>query len=138
MPIRITSTIAGFRRAGVVHPSTSTTYPDDRFSAEQLQQLETEPRLVVEHIPSPAPETDSNTHAPGGVAMQSLSAPVGEDNGENLLQPLVDIIQALDPQDKELWNQDDTPKASNFPKGTEAVDRANAWEVFKAQDDGTE
>ncbi len=48
MPIRISSAINGFRRAGVAHPSTPTVYPDDFFSAEQIKQLKAEPRLAVE------------------------------------------------------------------------------------------
>ena len=57
------------------------------------------------------------------------------DTGENQLQPLIDIIAKLDPKDGELWNKDSTPKASNFPQGTTAEDRANAWEMFLAQAD---
>ena len=48
MPIRISSAINGFRRAGVAHPSQPTVYADDYFSAEQIKQLKAEPRLAVE------------------------------------------------------------------------------------------
>lgn len=54
MSIRITSSIAGFRRAGVAHPAVPTLYPNDHFTPEQIRQLEAEPRLVVEHIEDPA------------------------------------------------------------------------------------
>lgn len=50
MPIRITSAIEGFRRAGVSHPKSPSTYSDHFFTEKQLAQLEAEPRLVVEHI----------------------------------------------------------------------------------------
>lgn len=48
MPIRISSAVNGFRRAGVAHPSGPTVYPDGFFSAEQIKQLKAEPRLAVE------------------------------------------------------------------------------------------
>lgn len=135
MPIRITSAIAGFRRAGVAHPAEPTDYPDDHFSAKQLQQLEAEPRLVVEQIEDPEAQADPDSDPQGSVEPSGSSESVTGDTGENLLQPLIDIIAKLDPKDSELWNNDSTPKASNFPKGTDPVDRANAWEMFLAQAD---
>lgn len=48
MPIRISSAINGFRRAGVAHPSEPTVYPDGYFSDKQVEQLKKEPRLAVE------------------------------------------------------------------------------------------
>jgi hypothetical protein len=46
--IRITSKRAGFRRCGIAHPVTPTDYPVDRFTAEQIKGLKTEPMLKVE------------------------------------------------------------------------------------------
>lgn len=46
--IRITSKRAGFRRCGIAHPTTATDYPADRFTAEQIKGLKTEPMLKVE------------------------------------------------------------------------------------------
>lgn len=46
--IRITSSIPGFRRAGIAHPNTPTEYPVSDFSEAQLAQLQAEPRLAVE------------------------------------------------------------------------------------------
>lgn len=46
--IRITSSIPGFRRAGIAHPNTPTEYPVSDFSEVQLAQLQAEPRLAVE------------------------------------------------------------------------------------------
>ncbi|MFN3879802.1 MAG: HI1506-related protein [Nitrincola lacisaponensis] len=137
MPIRITSAIEGFRRAGVAHPKSPTTYPDHFFTEEQRAQLEAEPRLVVEHIDADEitdPATDqTGTVEPDGVAGTVETTTTGESGeGVNLLQPLIDIIASLDPQDKTLWTKDGIPKASNFPAGTSAEDRANAWEMFKA------
>lgn len=56
MPIRITAKRDGFRRAGINHSGTPTTYDDDHFSARQLAQLKAEPMLVVEVIASNAQE----------------------------------------------------------------------------------
>ena len=134
MSIRITSSIAGFRRAGMAHPATPATYTDDHFSVEQIRQLEAEPRLVVEHIED-LDQTDSSDDSQGTVGTQGVSEPVDTDEGDNLLQSLINIIAELDPNDESLWTKDGVPKASNFPNGTDPVDRANAWEVFVAQSD---
>lgn len=54
--IRITSRQANFRRAGIAHPATPTAYPNDHFTAEQLEALRAEPMLVVEVLPDPKPK----------------------------------------------------------------------------------
>ena len=64
MPIRITSQIAGYRRAGMAHPAEPTTYPADHFTAAQLKQLKAEPRLLVEEVPEePAKKPAKKTAA---------------------------------------------------------------------------
>ncbi|EBK5482873.1 hypothetical protein DO404_02325 [Salmonella enterica] len=45
--IFITSKREGFARCGVRFSETTTSYPDDRFTPEQLADLEAEPMLVV-------------------------------------------------------------------------------------------
>jgi len=45
--IIITSKKDGFRRCGIAHPATTTEYPDDRFTEEELEVLRKEPMLVV-------------------------------------------------------------------------------------------
>ena len=136
MPIRISSAINGFRRAGVAHPNRPTVYPDGYFSDDQIKQLEAEPRLAVEFGDfETADPTDQGAGQEGAVEPDSVSNSVEPGEGENLLQPLLDIIAQLDPHDEKLWNKDGSPKASNFPQGTSAEDRANAWEVFQAQAD---
>ncbi|EED3050015.1 hypothetical protein QG11_22375 [Salmonella enterica subsp. enterica serovar Virchow] len=45
--IYITSKREGFARCGVRFSETTTSYPDDRFSPEQLADLESEPMLIV-------------------------------------------------------------------------------------------
>ncbi|OBU12170.1 HI1506-related protein [Morganella psychrotolerans] len=47
MPVTITAKVSGFRRCGIAHPDTATTYPDDRFTKVQLDELRAEPMLVV-------------------------------------------------------------------------------------------
>ncbi|MEQ1966276.1 HI1506-related protein [Xenorhabdus nematophila] len=47
MPILITAKVAGFRRCGIAHSDNTTSYPDDRFSAAQLRELQADPMLVV-------------------------------------------------------------------------------------------
>jgi len=78
--IVITSKIDGFRRAGMVHSTTPTPYAENRFTSEQLAQLQAEPNLVVQLLPKseaiPAPgsmvapdagpsKSDSNTTPKG-------------------------------------------------------------------------
>ncbi|WP_164273405.1 HI1506-related protein [Stenotrophomonas sp. B1-1] len=57
--IIITSKIEGFRRAGVAHSTTPTPYAEDRFTPDQLAQLQAEPNLFVQLLPKseaiPAP-----------------------------------------------------------------------------------
>lgn len=54
--IRITARRDGFRRAGIAHPARPTEHPAERFSAEQLAQLQAEPMLVVELVETARPE----------------------------------------------------------------------------------
>ncbi|MET3999658.1 HI1506-related protein [Marinobacterium sp. MBR-109] len=134
MPIRISSAINGFRRAGVAHPSKPTVYPDGFFSDDQIKQLKAEPRLAVEFGDfETADPAGAGIDQEGALEPEYVSSDVEPGEGENLLQPLLDIIAKLDPNDPGLWNQDRSPKAANFPKGTSAEDRANAWEMFLAQ-----
>ena len=138
MPIRISSAINGFRRAGVAHPNKPTVYPDNFFTKAQVEQLKAEPRLAVEFgdfEEKKSDQTDPSADQTGSVGPGDVSGDLNPDAGENLLQPLMDIIAGLDPHDDQLWNKDGSPKAANFPKGTSAEDRANAWEMFLAQAD---
>ncbi len=48
--LRITSKLAGFRRAGLAHPAEPTDYPAGTFTPEQIATLKGEPMLVVEEI----------------------------------------------------------------------------------------
>jgi hypothetical protein len=48
--LRITAKKDGFRRAGMVHPTTPVEYSAFNFNPDQLEQLLTEPNLVVEVI----------------------------------------------------------------------------------------
>lgn len=47
MPIVITAKVNGFRRCGIAHSDTATEYPDDHFTKDQLNVLQSEPMLVV-------------------------------------------------------------------------------------------
>ena len=50
MGILIASKREGFRRAGVEHSCTPTLYTDNHFTEEQLEALEDEPMLIVQHV----------------------------------------------------------------------------------------
>jgi Mu-like prophage FluMu N-terminal domain len=45
--VSITSRIAGFRRAGIAHPTGPVIYPAGFFSVEQIELLQSEPNLIV-------------------------------------------------------------------------------------------
>ncbi|MCX9056598.1 HI1506-related protein [Citrobacter portucalensis] len=47
MPIQITAKRDGFRRCGIAHSETTTTYADEHFTQAQLQELKSEPNLIV-------------------------------------------------------------------------------------------
>lgn len=66
MPVTITAKVNGFRRCGIAHPDTATTYPDDHFTKAQLDELQAEPMLVVS--PGTAPETGADTAAEKQIA----------------------------------------------------------------------
>jgi mannose/fructose/N-acetylgalactosamine-specific phosphotransferase system component IIB len=50
MPIKITAKTPGFRRCGVAHTATPTTYQDGEFTEAEIETLMNEPNLVVEII----------------------------------------------------------------------------------------
>lgn len=71
MTIRITAKRAGFRRSGIAHPAVATDYPDERFSAEELERLQAEPMLVVEVIGGKGqPVGGEATVAPGAAVVK--------------------------------------------------------------------
>ena len=50
MPIKIKSKKNNFRRCGMPHPDTWVTYPDGKFTKEQIAVLKAEPMLIVESV----------------------------------------------------------------------------------------
>ncbi|WP_163304438.1 HI1506-related protein [Enterobacter ludwigii] len=56
MPVRIASKQDGFRRCGVAHSCAPVVWPDNKFTAKQLKQLQAEPMLIVDVINDAAPE----------------------------------------------------------------------------------
>lgn len=65
--IRITSQQDGYRRAGTAHSVKAVEHPPGTFTAEQLAQLQADPRLSVQVIDSP--------HNPESAAVPALAAP---------------------------------------------------------------
>lgn len=59
MPVRIASKQDGFRRCGVAHSCAPVVWPDDKFTAKQLKQLQAEPMLIVDIVSDTAPEPAS-------------------------------------------------------------------------------
>ncbi|EBM5716953.1 hypothetical protein FZH65_09340 [Salmonella enterica] len=81
--IFITSKREGFARCGVRFSETTTPYPDDRFTPEQLAELEAEPMLVVSRESAgmtavQATEQISRLKAALDDAQQALAVVTGE------------------------------------------------------------
>ncbi len=107
MPIRISSAINGFRRAGVAHPSTPTVYADDFFSAEQIKQLKAEPRLAVEFGDfETADPADPGAGQEGAVEPDSVSDDVSDADPDNVVEP--DLAQASQDEMDDGAGQDGT------------------------------
>ena len=93
MPIRISSAINGFRRAGVAHPSTPTVYPDGFFSAEQIKQLKAEPRLAVEFgdfktdVAETTDPTDPGADQAGAVEPERVSGDLIDSHLAGVVEP---------------------------------------------------
>ncbi|CDH07230.1 conserved hypothetical protein [Xenorhabdus bovienii str. oregonense] len=60
MPVLITAKINGFRRCGIGHSDITMSYPDDRFTAAQLAELQAEPLLVVTVVSEAAGASQSD------------------------------------------------------------------------------
>ncbi|KJZ06126.1 hypothetical protein TW85_25130 [Marinomonas sp. S3726] len=121
MPIIIKSSVNGFRRAGMAHPSELVTHPDGTFTKAQLKQLENEPRLSVKIIEGAAIDDSSNSNS-------NSKGPMDEER----LRELVAHIASLDKDDASLWKQDNSPKATAFSKDVTAEERTQAWEAYLA------
>ncbi|PHS48759.1 MAG: hypothetical protein COB05_04415 [Marinobacter sp.] len=103
MPIRIISSIDGFRRAGMAHPARPCTYPDDAFTVAQLAQLKAEPRLAVSSVQADAVQphgaSDLSADSQGTVEPDSPSDDVtghlqGVVDPDGTLTPLEDMAEA--------------------------------------------
>ncbi len=89
MGISIRAIKDGFRRCGIAHSKNETTYPDDRFSKEELKVLEAEPMLVVKsNLPDPE-------KAPKDMTVATLKEELGEGNfpGDAKKDDLVKLVQ---------------------------------------------
>ncbi len=107
--------IANYRRGGSQFTPGVNTFSAEHFSAEQLVQIQQDPRLRIEGDVLDQASTHENSQ--GALDADSISE-------------LVALIKSLDPENKELWKVDGTPKASAFPKDTPAALRDAAWDAF--------
>lgn len=68
-----------FRRCGIAHPKDSTSYPDGRFTKQELAILQAEPMLTVEVISEKTaapPEVDQSDPPPSAKADEAGKEPV--------------------------------------------------------------
>lgn len=62
--ILIRSNKEGFRRCGVSHTVDGQQFDDDRFTEEELEIMDNEPRLMVKHLPDlKEPDPDEEAEA---------------------------------------------------------------------------
>ena len=89
--ITITSKQDNFRRCGVAHRQTPTDYPDDYFSAIELDILQKEPMLVVVATAEKDPKSSKGkagkgnppaASAPGGAKGVNGKPPAGTESGD--------------------------------------------------------
>jgi len=113
--IRITSERHNFRRCGMAHPKGPVDYPDGRFSGDELDILEAEPRLKVERIKG---RRDGNRDGVRDDVMDAAIAAVaaGDVTGEG--KPHVKAIE-------KILGRDITAK-----------ERDEAWERIKGAEAG--
>ncbi len=83
--VRIISTVAGFRRAGLEHPTRAVDHRADEITPEQLAALKAEPRLVVQvldlpDIPEPLILEGSGT--PPAATVDTAKEPAGDADGQ--------------------------------------------------------
>ncbi|EGT7582933.1 TPA: hypothetical protein H2W01_002661 [Salmonella enterica] len=97
--IYITAKREGFARCGVRFSETTTSYPDDRFTPEQLTDLENEPMLVVSRdgggmTAGQAAEQISRLKDALDIAQQDLEVVTAERDA--LSQQLAEVIAERD------------------------------------------
>lgn len=73
--IRIIAKVDGFRRAGLTHTGVQE-YPRDSFTPQQLEQLRTEPNLVIQDIDLPDDDgSDNDPVTEGAKGRQKAARP---------------------------------------------------------------
>lgn len=93
--IRIRSLKDGFRRCGIAHSAQPVEYPDEQFTADELEQLLTEPMLSVLVLPNPKGESIELTieqrsdDGDPGEQRQPESGDLALINGLNTLQAVL-------------------------------------------------
>ncbi|WP_168189613.1 HI1506-related protein [Limnobaculum zhutongyuii] len=92
--IQITSKREGFRRCGIAHSETTTSYPLDRFTKDELERLQNEPMLIV-HITEPTNNAKNDELAELNANVQALYQDVldGQSKNDELTQKLADALR---------------------------------------------
>lgn len=98
MQIRITSSVPGFRRAGVAHPQGPETYPADTFSEEQHRQLQAEPRLLVEVLE----DDDNESHTPSGEDQSQTGGVDDSSLGDGVTAGTIDGVVTAEGEQQDL------------------------------------
>ncbi len=111
--IKITSKRHNFRRCGIPHPKGAVAYPDDRFTADEMETLQAEPMLFVEIVPDE--ESDSGKIDPELLKVARGAIEDGSVTGDG--RPTVDALAVI------------------LGRNVSAKERDAAWDQIKAEDD---
>lgn len=114
--IRTTANQDGFRRGGVVHSTKPKVWAVNKFTDQQIAQIEAEPKIVAEIFEEA--EDDHDTH---------------ED--ADRLGEIVVAIKGLDPESD--YTNNDGPKVNALGKAVgfdiSADERDEAWKLFQSE-----
>lgn len=133
MPVQITARRDGFRRLGIAHSEKTTTWPDDRFTANELDVLKNDPNLIVVVVSdaqaSGQPDTAELDKAKGRIAELETAVTQLSADGEALKKQ-------LDEANATIASLQATQPATEAPVTEAAVDPAPAADEPAAKKKG--
>ncbi|EHR39602.1 HI1506-related protein [Alishewanella jeotgali] len=136
----------GYRRGGVRFTKGQNTIDAEKLSAEQLEQINNDPLLVVGEFADPSllasldkpaaksllPETNQGSDTQGGLGDGALSATVNQDKVLTLEQ----AIALLEPGNKDHFTNGGLPQLDALEKlvGRKVTgqERSDAWTAYQA------
>ncbi len=141
MAIQIISKKNGFRRCGIAHSTKAVIYPDDRFTADELEILNDEPMLIVTEVEGGGAKTTRPT-APEAIAKveacQSIEGLKTLAEGEDRKTVQEAIAKRGDELNEEAAALQDKPKQLTVKEIEEKVKTIETVEELDAMAEGEE